>query len=235
MVLFQKRYRSEEPTVDIRHILIKADTTDSEETDESGNAVPTQEALDAAKAKAEALLQEWKSGDMTAETFAELAEENSDDPGSNTNGGQYTEVAKGQMFAGFNDWIFDESRTSGDTGLVENPQSGQQGWHIIYFEGTADPNWKVTSISALQDADQTEWVEELTEATEVTEANAMKYVGEKNTAQPTTTPEPEGEDADTDDELVIDDDETLNDEPLDDVGEDLDNVDTENEAEGSDE
>ena len=53
------------------------------------------------------------------------------------------------MFEGFNDWIFADGRAIGDTGLVENPQDGQQGWHIIYLEGWDEPVWKLTGKNAL--------------------------------------------------------------------------------------
>ena len=46
---------------------------------------------DAAKQKAEDLLAQWKAGDATEDSFAELANENSADSGSNTNGGLYSQ------------------------------------------------------------------------------------------------------------------------------------------------
>src|SRR5699024_9504390 len=125
------RYRDETPTVDIRHILIQAELTqeDDESTEDVDESqIPTQEALDAAKAEAEDLLAQWEAGDKTAESFGELANEYSDDTGSNTNGGLYEQVYEGQMFEAFNDWIFDEARQEGDTTVLENPQDGQQGW-----------------------------------------------------------------------------------------------------------
>lgn len=129
-VMLLNRYRDETATADIRHILIKAEVADAddpatEDVDES--KVPTQEALDAAKAEAEDILAQWEAGDKTAESFGALAEEYSDDPGSNTNGGLYEQVAPGVMFEGFNDWIFADGRAIGDTGLVENPQDGPAG------------------------------------------------------------------------------------------------------------
>ncbi|MDD5937554.1 MAG: peptidylprolyl isomerase [Clostridiales bacterium] len=193
VVLFLNRYLVQDPTVDIRHILIKAELADeddpnTEDVDES--KVPTQEALDAAKAKAESILEEWKSGDATAESFGALAEEYSEDPGSNTKGGEYTYVYQGQMFDDFDQWIFDPSRKSGDTGLVENTQDGQQGWHIIYFENTDGPYWKYLAITAKQQADRNEWLTALTDAATAEAADGMKYVGSENTAQPTATPTP---------------------------------------------
>lgn len=179
VVVFMDRYLDETPTVDIRHILVKAELTQeddasTEDVDES--QIPTQEALDAAKAKAEDILAQWEAGDKTAESFGALAEEYSDDPGSNTNGGLYEKVSEGQMFEAFNDWIFDASRQPGDIGLVENPQDGQQGWHVIYFQGQDDPVWKNTADSALRTADYNEWLTEIQDGLEATEGSGINYV-----------------------------------------------------------
>ena len=95
VVLFESRDDNAYNTVNVRHILIKAEVADAddpatEDVDES--KVPTQEALDAAKAEAEDILAQWEAGDKTAESFGALAEEYSDDPASNTNGGLYEQV-----------------------------------------------------------------------------------------------------------------------------------------------
>lgn len=185
VVMFQDRYLDKTNSVNIRHILIKADTADSTETDANGNPVPTQAALDAAKAEAEALLAQWQSGDKTAESFGALAQEHSDDPDSKDNGGQYTRVPQGYMFEGFDQWIFDPAREPGDTGLVENPQSGQQGWHVIYFEGT-DGYWESVATSAKQNTEQNEWLEDIYASVEAVAADGLQYVGTPNTAVPTT-------------------------------------------------
>ena len=140
--------------------------------------MPTQEALDAAKAEAEDILAQWEAGDKTAESFGALAEEYSDDPSSNTNGGLYEQVAPGVMFEGFNDWIFADGRAIGDTGLVENPQDGQQGWHIIYLEGWDEPVWKLTGKNALTNEKLNTWLEGLTENMEATQGAGVKYLGE---------------------------------------------------------
>ena len=181
VVLFMDRYRDETPTVDIRHILIKAELTQeddpaTEDVDES--TVPTQEALDAAKAEAERLLSEWESGDKTTESFGALAEANSDDTGSSSNGGLYEQVSRGDMFDAFDAWIFDESRQAGDTTLVENPQSGQQGWHVIYFQDWDNPVWKNTADSSIRSQRLNDWVTGLTDGLEAVQGSGAKYVGE---------------------------------------------------------
>lgn len=191
VLLYLDRYRNDDIYTNIRHILIKADTTDSTEKDENGNPIPTQAAMDAAKAEAEKLLEEWKAGEATAATFGELAKEHSDDPGSKDNGGRYSRVTQGMMFEGFDKWIFDSARNSGDTGLVENPQSGQQGWHIIYSEGLNDPDWKQEARSAKQNSDLADWRKGITDPVEAVALDGMKYVGVSNTAKPSATETPE--------------------------------------------
>ena len=180
VVLFMDRYRDETPTVDIRHILIRAELTqeDDESTEDVDESqIPTQEALDAAKAEAEDLLAQWEAGDKTAESFGELANEYSDDTGSNTNGGLYEQVYEGQMFEAFNDWIFDEARQEGDTTVLENPQDGQQGWHVIYFQSWDDPVWKNTADSSLRGTDYNAWLTEIQDGLEATEGSGINYVG----------------------------------------------------------
>ena len=179
VVRFLDRYLDETPTADIRHILIKAELTQeddpaTEDVDES--TIPTDEAMEAAKAEAESLLAQWEAGDKTAESFAELAIANSDDTGSASDGGLYTQVKEGQMVDTFNDWIFDNEHAEGDTGLVENTNSGQYGWHVIYFQSWNDPAWKLNAKSTFQNDDMTSWIETITEGYEAVKADGFKYV-----------------------------------------------------------
>jgi len=192
VVLFLDRYLAQDPTVDVRHILVRADTTDSTSTNAQGVRVPTQEAMDAAKAEAEALLEEWKAGEMTAESFGALANEHSDDGGSNTKGGLYTCVYEGEMVPNFNDWIFDSARKAGDTGLVENNSDTgtYYGWHVVYYQGENVPYWKSTATNALKNASLEEYVNSLTGAATSETLDGMKYVGSASTATPTPTATP---------------------------------------------
>ena len=112
--------------VDVRHILVQLDEPAA---DTYGKVTYTEEQWAQCLEKAEGLLNEWKSGEATEESFAELANKNSKDGGSNTNGGLYQQVQKGEMVETFDAWIFDESRISGDTGIVKT----DFGYHIMYF------------------------------------------------------------------------------------------------------
>ena len=116
-------------TVDVRHILILPEgaTVENVTTEEFSD-----EAWAAGEQKAQEILDAWLAGDKTEDSFAELANENSADTGSNTNGGLYTGVTEGQMVEAFNDWCFDTDRKIGDYGIVKT----QFGYHIMYFCGS---------------------------------------------------------------------------------------------------
>ena len=117
----------DKPMVDVRHILVIP-----AEQDENGDY--TEEAWQEAEQKAEALLNEWKAGEATEDSFAALANENSEDPGSSTNGGLYEAVYPGQMVDEFDAWCFDDARQPGDTGIVKT----SYGYHVMYFVGRGE-------------------------------------------------------------------------------------------------
>ncbi len=134
--LVKPEYRYEEKTVNVPHILIKA---------EEG---ADQDVKDEAKAKAEEILEQWKAGAATEESFAELAKEYSED-GNASEGGLYENVNEGSMVDTFNDWIFDPSRKSGDTGIVET----EYGYHVMYYVSDSDPYWQVQVENAMRTED----------------------------------------------------------------------------------
>ena len=180
VVLFLDRYLEEGNTANIRHILVKAELTQeddasTEDVDES--RIPSQEALDAAKTEIDSLLAQWEGGAKTAESFGALALEHSDDSGSASNGGLMENVYPGATFPAFNDWCMDSARQPGDTTVVENPQEGQQGWHLIYFDSWQPPLWKVTADTALRNDKMTDWMDSLVEGLETTRGDGAQYVG----------------------------------------------------------
>lgn len=115
--------------VNVRHILVYPEGAD-------GTNLATQEfseeAWAASEKKAQEILDQFLAGDKTEESFAALANEYSEDPGSNTNGGLYEDVSEGEMVAAFNDWCFDAARQVGDTGIVKT----NYGYHVMYFSGS---------------------------------------------------------------------------------------------------
>ena len=170
VVEYVGRGRDQEISGDVRHILVAA------EQDEGATA-PTEEQYEAAKVKAEALLEQWKNGAATEESFAELAKAESADPGSAEKGGLYEQVSSASGFiADFANWATDPQRKAGDTGLVKNTASSTKGWHIMYFVGQNTPLWQLEVEAAMANEEGTEWLEGLVEAAEVTRLDGLKNV-----------------------------------------------------------
>lgn len=99
----------------------------------------------AAKKKAEEILATYKKGDMTEDSFSALAKEYTNDSNADK-GGLYENVEKDTMVTAFNDWIYDESRKPGDTGIVETTY----GQHVMYFVGDGKIAWKLTAENNLK-------------------------------------------------------------------------------------
>jgi len=173
VVKFTSRYRYDYNTVDVRQILIQPETGTKQEGDDGYDAEQTQLKA-AAKTKAEDLLAQWKAGEATEDSFATLATSNSSDTGSASNGGLYTQVYQGQMVQSFNDWCFDSSRKTGDTGIVES----DYGYHIIYFVGEDLPYWQVQVTNTLKSNDYNDWYSGITKDYTATQHSfGLKFVG----------------------------------------------------------
>ena len=168
VVYFHKAIDNRFPLVNVRHILVQYEGG----TTENGVTVYSDEEKAAAKAAAEEILSQWKSGDATEESFAALAEEKSTDSGSSSNGGLYEDVYPGQMVSAFNDWCFADGRKSGDTGIVET----EYGSHVMYFSGNTDYTYRDYLITSdLSEDDYTAWYTGLVDAMPMTVGNT-KYV-----------------------------------------------------------
>jgi protein-export membrane protein SecD len=77
------------------------------------------------KAKAEEVLKKV----LTGEDFAQLAKDNSQDPGSKDNGGEYDFQKKGDFVAEYEDVIFNKDLKDGE--IYPNLVETSFGWHII--------------------------------------------------------------------------------------------------------
>ena len=128
-----------------------------------------------AEQKAQDILAEWESGDATEDSFAALANEYSEDPGSNTTGGLYEQVYQGQMMTEFNDWCFDPARKPGDTGIVYSESTG---YHIMYFVGYGTTEyWHYACENAMISNEYSEWQTSLMDSVTAETAGGMDYVG----------------------------------------------------------
>lgn len=172
VVGFNERLHDYHP-INVRHILIQPEDSELSSDDEGYEA--DVEAKDAeAKQKAEDLLSQWKAGEATEDSFAELAKENSTDSNA-AQGGLYEDVTLGTMVSEFEDWCFDPARQSGDTGIVKTTY----GYHIMYFVGTApETYWELQVTNAFKSDDMATWSEEKVEGYTAEQSSfGMRFVG----------------------------------------------------------
>lgn len=138
-------HRNEEPSRNVGHILFSFDDFATEE---------------AAKAKAEEILEQIKDG-LTRESFEAAANEFTGDSSV-----FYDNVVPGQMVTSFNDWLFDDERKNGDTGIVETTY----GYHVMYYlgEDAEQPIWKVNGRTLVANEKFETWFESAKESYKVT-------------------------------------------------------------------
>ena len=168
VVVFLSRDDNHYKTANVRHILIRAEANDE--------GVYTDEAKAAAKARAEEILAEYENGEKTEESFAALAEQYSEDTGSNTNGGLYENVAKGQMVEEFDAFCFADHQ-SGDTGIVYGESGSYAGYHVMYYVGEGMLYSDYLADTELRNDAASAWIEEREAANPTKEGFGMKFVG----------------------------------------------------------
>lgn len=137
----------------VRHILVIPEGgTTNEETQET---TYTDSEWAAALVKAQSILDEWKSGEATEESFGKLAETYTEDGGSKTTGGLYEGVYYGSgMVEEFQNWAIDSGRVTGDTEIVKT----KFGYHIMYFVN-GEQNWLRSARVNLLSERTTEMIE----------------------------------------------------------------------------
>ena len=169
VVMFQDSTENDFQLKNVRHILVAPAHEHAEgETHEEGETY-SEEELAEAKATAEEILAQWKSGEATEEAFAALANEKSAD-GDGTTGGLYENVYPGQMVAAFEDWTYDAGRKAGDTGIVET----EYGFHVMYFCGNSDMTYRNYLIeNELRNADLNNWYNEVTGSVTTTDGDTQ--------------------------------------------------------------
>lgn len=129
-VSFDRRYLDETPTHDFR--MIYSSATD-----------------------AQTILDEWKAGEATEETFQELVAKY-DEAGAAAMGGYYSGMEASNMDAEIEEWLT-AGRAEGDT-LAVTTESGIS--YVIYYLAEGEPAWKLSATSVLLNADMTAFMEE---------------------------------------------------------------------------
>ena len=170
VVRFEERALDESKTADVRHMLIAAEANDSV-------SVPTDDQFAVAEAKAQEVLDLWKKGEATEESFAALVPQYTADTSSAANGGLIEKISASSGYVEeFANWALDPARQVGDTGLVKNTGSAVMGWHVMYYVGDNMPVWQMTANSALLEADYAAWETETVKGYEAQEGFGLKLM-----------------------------------------------------------
>lgn len=141
-VEFEGRSLDQTPTADARIIIVSADSAVS----------------------ADAMLEEWKNGAATEDSFAELADKN----GSSAEGGLYEGLTASSMTEALADWIFDSARGSGETTAILGGEDESS--YVVYYVGTNNPAWYLDIESTLLTERMSAYMEEIAQGYEVTNA-----------------------------------------------------------------
>ena len=137
VLAFEKRYRNAAPTVDARVVMTN-----------NGNG---QEILD-----------EWKSGEATEASFAELSDKYNDPAITAAEGGLYEGMLVSNLAAELRDWISDSSRVKGDTAVI-SPE-GDTYTYVIYYAAPNREEWILSIENTLRSNRASEYTDKLAES-----------------------------------------------------------------------
>ncbi len=157
---FVKRYLDETPTANARVII-----------NEEGQTI----------------LDEWKNGEATEESFAALADKYNDPAVLSAEGGLCEAISPSGSEADLAAWLFEENRAAGDTTVITSSDGNT---YIMYFVGDNEPEWKLSIQTTIVGDILTEYVEEITTGYEVESVNGnLEYIEKEAAAETETTEE----------------------------------------------
>ena len=163
VVAFEKRYLDETPSADVRVIIPTEDKTGEE------------------------ILEEWKNGAATEDSFAELCKKYTQDTSAVENGGLFEQVTKTGMTEELSNWIFDSSRQAGDTVAI----TASDTTYVLYYIGQDQPEWKINIKNTLVSDTMSQHMQDITADVTVEDPkgklNYLKVQAEESTAAETET------------------------------------------------
>lgn len=163
VVAFEERYLDETPSADVRVIIPTEDKTGEE------------------------ILEEWKNGAATEDSFAELCKKYTQDTSAVENGGLFEQVTKTGMTEELSNWIFDSSRQAGDTVAI----SVSDTTYVLYYIGQDQPEWKINIKNTLVSDTMSQHMQDITADVTVEDPkgklNYLKVQAEESAAAETET------------------------------------------------
>lgn len=163
VVAFEKRYLDETPSADVRVIIPTEDKTGEE------------------------ILEEWKNGAATEDSFVELCKKYTQDTSAVENGGLFEQVTKTGMTEQLSNWIFDSSRQAGDTVAITVSDTT----YVLYYIGQDQPEWKINIKNTLVSDTMSQHMQDITADVTVEDPkgklNYLKVQAEESAAAETET------------------------------------------------
>ena len=138
VLAFEKRYLDETPTVDVRAVILSNDGDVS----------------------ADSVLEEWKSGAATEDSFAELADKYNTASATTSEGGLFEALSVSNVSDELKDWMTDSSRVQGDTAVIA--PEGESYTYVVYFIGTNEAEWMKSIKNTLLADIMADYLEEIT-------------------------------------------------------------------------
>ena len=150
VVGFESRYLDETPSVDVRMTLTAEDN-------------------------GQAILDEWKSGAATEESFAEICDKYNDPETTSVEGGMLEGILPSDMPDELAEWVKDSARAEGDT-IVVSPES-EEYTYVVYYVGTNDAGWIQSIRTTLQNEKLSEYMAAFTENVDVQDPKGnLRYI-----------------------------------------------------------
>ena len=170
VICFLKKDDNTRKMSNVRHLLVAFEG--GEEDEYSGEMNYSAAEKEAAKTAAEELLQQWRDGEATKESFIALVKEHTDDTGSAETGGLYENIHSGSNYVpNFLDWAINPDRKEGDVEIVET----EYGYHIMYFDGYSEQSRRDQLITdAVKSEKYENWYNETLDAATASVENLSK-------------------------------------------------------------
>ena len=112
-----------------------------------------------AEENGQAILDEWKAGAATEESFGEICDKYNNASTIQAEGGLMEGVLSSNMPAEMSAWAHEEGRAAGDT-IVISPE-GETNSYVVYYVGTGDEEWVLSIRQTLVSQKMSEYVSEL--------------------------------------------------------------------------
>ncbi len=107
----------------------------------------------------QAILDEWKAGAATEESFAELCDKHNDPAAMSAEGGLLEAVTSASLPTEVSDWIHEEGRAEGDSAVI-SPE-GEENTYVLYYKGTNEAEWILSIRQTMISQRMSEYVDGL--------------------------------------------------------------------------